>query len=129
MADEFRTGPSRCRPGRVDHQLRAEIEAVSFPATARTGDRSGNWRTFPDIRYWFVDDNGQRNVKFIVTGQDNATVANVASELAAQVRRLPLVENVYPARRSIVPSCGFIRAATWRYAWACRPRACRKPSG
>ena len=48
----------------------------------------------PDIRYWFVDDNGQRNVKFIVTGQDNATVANVASELAAQMRRLPIVANV-----------------------------------
>src|SRR5207344_2839803 len=48
----------------------------------------------PDIRYWFVDDNGQRNVKFIVTGQDNSTVANVASELAAQMRRLPIVANV-----------------------------------
>ena len=48
----------------------------------------------PDIRYWFVDDNGQRNVKFIVTGQDSVTVANVASELAAQMRRLPIVANV-----------------------------------
>src|SRR4029078_7227680 len=48
----------------------------------------------PDIRYWFVDDTGQRNVKFIVTGQDNATVANVASELAAQMRRLPIVANI-----------------------------------
>jgi multidrug efflux pump subunit AcrB len=48
----------------------------------------------PDIRYWFVDDNGQRNVKFIVTGQDNATVANVASELATQMHRLKIVANV-----------------------------------
>ena len=48
----------------------------------------------PDIRYWFLDDNGERNVTFIVTGEDNATVANVASELAAQMRRLPMVTNV-----------------------------------
>jgi multidrug efflux pump subunit AcrB len=48
----------------------------------------------PDVRYWFLDDNGKRNVTFIVTGQDNATVANVASELAAQMRRLPMVANI-----------------------------------
>jgi multidrug efflux pump subunit AcrB len=48
----------------------------------------------PDVRYWFLNDNGQRNVKFIVTGQDSATVGNVASELAAQMRRLPIVSNV-----------------------------------
>jgi hydrophobe/amphiphile efflux-1 (HAE1) family protein len=48
----------------------------------------------PDIRYWFLDDNGQRNVTFIVSGADNGTVANVASELTAQMRRLPTVTNV-----------------------------------
>ncbi len=48
----------------------------------------------PDVRYWFLDDNGERNVTFIVTGEDHATVSNVASELAAQMRRLPLVANV-----------------------------------
>jgi multidrug efflux pump subunit AcrB len=48
----------------------------------------------PDIRYWFLDDNGQRNVTFIVTGADSGTVANVASELAAQMRRLATVTNV-----------------------------------
>ncbi len=48
----------------------------------------------PDVRYWFLDDNGQRNVKLIVTGQDSATVGNVASELATQMRRLPMVANI-----------------------------------
>jgi hydrophobe/amphiphile efflux-1 (HAE1) family protein len=48
----------------------------------------------PDIRHWFLDDNGQRNVKFIVTGQDGVTVGNVASDLAAQMNRLPMVANV-----------------------------------
>ena len=48
----------------------------------------------PDVRYWFLDDNGQRNFKLIVTGQDSVTAGNVASELAAQMRRLPMVANV-----------------------------------
>ncbi|MCC6776900.1 MAG: efflux RND transporter permease subunit [Hyphomicrobiales bacterium] len=48
----------------------------------------------PDVRYWFLDDNGQRNVKLIVTGQDSGTVANVAEELAGQMRRLASVANV-----------------------------------
>jgi multidrug efflux pump subunit AcrB len=50
--------------------------------------------SIPDVRYWFLDDNGQRNVMFIVTGQDGGTVGNVASELAGQMRRLPMVANV-----------------------------------
>lgn len=47
-----------------------------------------------DIRYWFLDDTGKRNVTFIVSGQDSATVANVASELAGQMRRLQSVTNI-----------------------------------
>jgi multidrug efflux pump subunit AcrB len=48
----------------------------------------------PDVRYWFLDDNGKRNLSFIITGQDSRTVANVASELAGQMRRLPTVTNI-----------------------------------
>ncbi|MGZ8309994.1 MAG: efflux RND transporter permease subunit [Rhodoplanes sp.] len=48
----------------------------------------------PDIRYWFLDENGQRTISRIVTGQDGGTVANVAAELANQMRRLPSVANV-----------------------------------
>ncbi len=48
----------------------------------------------PDIRYWFLDENGKRNVTLIVTGQDSATVSNVATELAAQMARLPQLANV-----------------------------------
>jgi multidrug efflux pump subunit AcrB len=50
--------------------------------------------TIPDIRYWFIDENGQRNVTFIVSGDNNETVANVAAELATQMRRVPSVANV-----------------------------------
>ena len=39
----------------------------------------------PNIRFWFVDENGLRGVNLIVTGDDNATVANVAEELNSQM--------------------------------------------
>jgi multidrug efflux pump subunit AcrB len=48
----------------------------------------------PDVRYWFLDDTGKRVVSFIVSGPDGATVANVATELATQMRRLSSVTNV-----------------------------------
>ena len=44
----------------------------------------------PDVRFWFVDENGARAIRLIVTGDDNATVANVAQELATQMQRLPI---------------------------------------
>jgi multidrug efflux pump subunit AcrB len=48
------------------------------------------------MRYWFVDENGQRNVTLIVTGNDSDTVSNVAAEIATQMKRLPMVTNVLP---------------------------------
>lgn len=39
----------------------------------------------PDIRFWFLDENGLRGVNLIITGDDNATVANVAEELNGQM--------------------------------------------
>jgi multidrug efflux pump subunit AcrB len=50
-------------------------------------------QSIPDIRYWFLDENGQRAVSVIVTGQDGAVVGNVAAELANQMRRLPEIAN------------------------------------
>jgi multidrug efflux pump subunit AcrB len=48
----------------------------------------------PDIRYWFVDENGLRAISLVVTGADGVLVGNVASELANQMRRLPSIANV-----------------------------------
>src|SRR6201985_628398 len=48
----------------------------------------------PDIRYWFLDENGLRAVSLVVTGADSNIVANVASELANQMKRIPLIANV-----------------------------------
>ncbi len=48
----------------------------------------------PDIRYWFLDENGNRAVTLVVTGADSVTVGNVAAELATQMRRIPAVANI-----------------------------------
>ena len=48
----------------------------------------------PDIRFWFVDENGLRAISLVVTGADSGIVANVASELATQMKRIPLISNV-----------------------------------
>ena len=48
----------------------------------------------PDIRYWFTDENGLRAISLVVTGGDGMTVVNVASELANEMKTIPLVENV-----------------------------------
>lgn len=51
-------------------------------------------QTIPDIRYWFLDENGMRGVALVVTGEDATTVGNVAAELSAQMHRLPIVANI-----------------------------------
>ena len=48
----------------------------------------------PDIRYWFLDENGLRAISLVVTGADSNIVSNVASELATQMKRIPLIANV-----------------------------------
>jgi len=45
----------------------------------------------PDIHHWFVDENGLRAISLVVVGTDSATVANVANELASQMRQSPTV--------------------------------------
>ncbi len=50
----------------------------------------------PDIRFWFLDENGLRAVSLVVTGADSNIVSNVASELATQMKRIPQLANVTP---------------------------------
>ena len=56
------------RKGRADDQLRAEIEAIAVRSSSSSTQISQDLADIPDIRYWFLDDNGKRDVKFIVTG-------------------------------------------------------------
>ncbi|MFN3891743.1 MAG: efflux RND transporter permease subunit [Beijerinckiaceae bacterium] len=48
----------------------------------------------PDVRTWFLDENGQRQLTLGVQGADTAQIERVASELASQMKRLPLITNV-----------------------------------
>jgi hydrophobe/amphiphile efflux-1 (HAE1) family protein len=48
----------------------------------------------PDVRLWFLNDNGQRAVSVVVLGADTALVEKVGLELASQMKRLPMVSNV-----------------------------------
>ncbi|MBV9458245.1 MAG: efflux RND transporter permease subunit [Bradyrhizobium sp.] len=50
--------------------------------------------SLPDIRFWFLDDQGNRAISLIVAGSDSNIVNNVASELATQMKRIPLIANV-----------------------------------
>ncbi|WP_072396478.1 efflux RND transporter permease subunit [Hyphomicrobium sp. CS1GBMeth3] len=48
----------------------------------------------PDIRYFFMQDNGQREMQLVVTGRDGKAVTEVAAELTSQAKRLPFLQNV-----------------------------------
>ncbi|HYD15504.1 MAG TPA: efflux RND transporter permease subunit [Hyphomicrobium sp.] len=48
----------------------------------------------PDIRYFFIQDDGQREFQLVVTGRDGHAVTKVAAELTSQAKRLPILQNV-----------------------------------
>ncbi len=50
--------------------------------------------TVPDIRHWFLDENGLRAISLVVTGPDIKIVSNVANELATQMKRISTIANV-----------------------------------
>ena len=47
----------------------------------------------PDIRYWFVKDNGQRDLSLIVAGPDIDAINDTANQLASEMRAIPTIEN------------------------------------
>jgi multidrug efflux pump subunit AcrB len=57
-------------------------------------DISKELENVPDIRFWFLDENGLRAISLVVTGIDSNIVNNVASELATQMKRIPIIANV-----------------------------------
>ena len=40
----------------------------------------------PDIRYWFLKDNGQRQFQLVVAGRDDGAVTQAAAELTSQAK-------------------------------------------
>jgi hydrophobe/amphiphile efflux-1 (HAE1) family protein len=45
----------------------------------------------PDIRYWFVQENGQREFQMVVTGRDGAAVSASAADITSQMKRIPIL--------------------------------------
>lgn len=48
----------------------------------------------PDIRYWFLQDDGQRQLSLVVSGRDGDAVSRSAAELTSQAKRIPTLLNV-----------------------------------
>ncbi|MBU1210290.1 MAG: efflux RND transporter permease subunit [Alphaproteobacteria bacterium] len=48
----------------------------------------------PDIRYWFMQDNGQRQVQLVVGGPNAAEVERVGAALTSEAKRIPALLNV-----------------------------------
>lgn len=48
----------------------------------------------PDMRYWFLNDDGQRQFQLVVAGRDAAAVNKAAAGLTSEAKRLPQLANV-----------------------------------
>ncbi|NJO23631.1 MAG: efflux RND transporter permease subunit [Sphingomonadales bacterium] len=48
----------------------------------------------PDIRFWFLNDDGQRQFQLVVAGRDAAAVNKAAAEVTSEAKRLPQLANV-----------------------------------
>ena len=58
------------------------------------GEISQDLAQVPDIRFWFMQDNGQRQIALVVSGRAAAAVTHVAAEMTSQAKRIPLIANV-----------------------------------
>ncbi len=47
----------------------------------------------PDIRFWFLKDNGQRDLSLIVAGPDIDVINDTANQIASEMRAIPTIEN------------------------------------
>jgi len=47
----------------------------------------------PDVRFYFLKDNGQRDLQLIVAGRDIDQINDTANQIASEMRTLPTLEN------------------------------------
>ncbi len=50
--------------------------------------------SIPDIRSWVLNENGQRGLSLLVTGEDPAQVVDVAARLQSEMRQMPTLQGV-----------------------------------
>jgi multidrug efflux pump subunit AcrB len=51
-------------------------------------------KDIPDIRYWYMQDDGQRQLSLVVSGRDGEAVSKAAAEITSQAKRIPTLLNV-----------------------------------
>jgi hydrophobe/amphiphile efflux-1 (HAE1) family protein len=54
---------------------------------------SASMARVPDVRFWFLKDNGQRDLQLIVAGPEMGEINDAANQLASEMRTIPLLEN------------------------------------
>ncbi len=47
----------------------------------------------PDIRYWFLKDNGERDLQLVIAGPDIHVINDTANQIASEMRSIPIIEN------------------------------------
>ncbi len=84
--------------GSGDEVRKATIVVVLPPKSERVPSQSEiesmiarDIEAVPDIRYWFIKENGQRQFQMVVTGRDGSSVNRAAAELTSQMKRIPLL--------------------------------------
>jgi len=48
----------------------------------------------PDIRYWFMEENGQRQFQMVVVGRDGKAVNRAAIDITSQLKKLPQLAQI-----------------------------------
>ena len=56
-------------------------------------DIGNDLNSIPDMRFWFVQPNGQRGLSLIVAGSDTAQISKIAAQLQSEMKRIPLLAN------------------------------------
>jgi multidrug efflux pump subunit AcrB len=55
------------------------------------GEISRDIEQVPDVRFWFLKDNGQRDLQLTLAGADTAKIDAAANQLASEMRTLPIL--------------------------------------
>ena len=89
--DPRRRGASRARRRFVINFVhKSEREATQKDLQPRIGAMLADQ---PDIRFWFLKDNGQRDISLIVAGPDIDVINDTANQIASEMRAIPIIEN------------------------------------
>jgi len=87
--------------GSGEEVRKATLVVLTGPRHERTLTQSQLTEAFaaslsdlPDVRYWFLKENGQRDFQMVVSGRDGAAVDRAAAELVGQMKQLPQLTQV-----------------------------------